>query len=246
MSRTSYAQGRISPVNAPSEYDVVWTTPTMLDRPSSTDGVLYFHGSGNTADTVFNETIQHDLLDKISKHSVVIHADFGLQAWGNLLATKIAKDAMDYGEANLGVTGKWTLVGGSMGNANQFATALAYPNRIKGIAGMIPLIDIVDIMGRGAASSVNLAYPPAYNDATDGPNHNPIHMASTLPASMPIHLWCSDDDPLVPISIAVNFVSLRPQTSITHLGNLGHTNAAIGAAAPDVIKFVRSLTPAGV
>jgi pimeloyl-ACP methyl ester carboxylesterase len=164
-----------------------------------------------------------------------------LQAWGNNAAVARAVEAMNYGEANLDVTGKWTLIGGSMGNANQFATAKANPTRVKGIAGIIPLMSIPDIMSKGVSAEVNAAYGGTYVDATDGPAHSPISMATTIDPALPIHLWCAPDDTLVPYSIAEAFVATRPQTGFTTLPNGGHTNASIGNAAAGVAAFVASL-----
>lgn len=239
MTRASLAVGRATP-GAPTETDIIVRTMPFT-KPVTTDGVLFFHGSGETARTTYAQTLVRAMLEDIGQTSVVIMADFGLQAWANNTAVARAVEAMNYGEANLGVTGKWTLVGGSMGNANAFATAKANPTRVKGIAGIIPLMSIPDIMAKGVTAEVNAAYGGTYVDATDGPTHSPISMA--MDPLLPIHLWCAPDDALVPITIAEAFVATRPQTKLTVLPNGGHSVASIGNAAAAVAAWVRNLAP---
>lgn len=239
MTRTSMAVGRISTA-APSETDIIFET-MPFSGPRKTDGVLWFHGSGETGRTQYSEDPIKAILDELSESSVVIVADFGLQTWANNTVVARAVEAMNYGEANLGVTGKWTLVGASMGNSSSFATAKANPTRVKGITGVIPLMDIVDIMAKGAVAEVNAAYGGTYSDTTDGPNHNPIKMATTIDPTLPIHLWAAPDDGSAPYSIAQNFVSLRPQTGFTTLPNGGHSIASIANAGPEMVEFVRGL-----
>lgn len=235
MTRTSYAAGRIT--SAPAEFDVIFQDIPMF-APPPTDGVLYFHGSAATATSVYADPVQKAMLDAMAKTSVVLLADFGLQTWGNDTVIARAVEAMNYGEANLGVEGPWTFIGSSMGNSSSFATAKAHPSRVKAIGGIIPLMSIPDIMSRGAAAEVNVAYGGAYNDAVHGPTHSPISMAETIDPTLPIHLWCAPDDALVPLSIAQAFEAARPQTDLTVLPNGGHSIASIGNAAAGVLAFV--------
>lgn len=238
MTISSFALGRAT---SAGERDVIWRTPYLLDRPQTTEGVLFFHGSGETALTTLTDPSTRDLLAEVSKRAVVIAADFGLQAWGNDTAIARAVQAMNYGEANLGVVGPWTFITGSMGNANGCATALAYPTRVKAIAGIIPLTDIADVMLRGAAASVNAAYPPAYDDAINGPTHSPIHFAEELDPDMPMHFWTASNDPIVVPATSDAFIAARPQTGRTDVGPLGHSDAAVVAAASGVVDFVNGV-----
>ncbi|MEP6710547.1 MAG: hypothetical protein ABJA64_02415, partial [Candidatus Saccharibacteria bacterium] len=135
----------------------------------------------------------------------------------------------------------FTLVASSMGMATACATTLANPTRVAKIAGIIPLISIA--WGQSLFPvSANAAYPPVYDDATDGPYHSPLVMAATLPADLPIHLWCGDIDTTAPLSLAQDFITARPQTGLTIMPGQVHGLPAIGFAAAEVIAFVRDAT----
>lgn len=236
--RTSLAQGRYAP-SAPTEWDV------QFFRGETPNGILFFHGSGNTATTTFTVTETYDLCAQLGRIGHVLAGDFALQSWGNNAGIARTVDGTDCLDAIDGISGPFVFVAGSMGNAIAMAAALAHPTLCAGIAGIIPLTDIADIRLRGAAASVDAAYPPAYNDATDGPTHSPVRFATALPAELPIHLWSSSDDPLCPPATAHAFVDQRYQTGFTDLGPLGHTNAALAAATPDVVEFVRGIFEGG-
>lgn len=210
------------------------------DQP---EGVVFSHGSGDNTLICYQEDIQYDLFAGLARHATVMVADLAFQNWANNTGILRVSQAIDYEEFWYGITVPVTLVGISMGTATALATALAHPTKVKAVAGIIPLTDIADVMTRGAAAEVDAAYGGAYNDVTDGPTHSPVHFAGALNADMPIHLWTAPNDLIVPPATADAFVAARPQTGRTVLPVLpvGHSDASVAAAVPDVIAWVQSL-----
>lgn len=234
MTDSSAMQGRTSSV--PTEWDIIYRQPRFVG-PQNTHGVIYFHGSGQDAPYVNSEPIQRALIRGLANNAVVIVADLALQSFGSPNCVNRAVEAMDYGEANLGVVGPWTFVAASMGNAGACSTALAVPDRVDKIASIIPLVSLYDAWAnKGYGAQINLAYGHTYDDDVDGLTHSPLRMAAALPADLPIHFWCSDNDPLAELQFAQQFVTARPQTGLTHIGDHGH--AGIDVATPDVIDYV--------
>ena len=126
------------------------------------------------------------------------------------------------------------LIGSSMGAAVSLAYARAYPQRVKYVAGTVPLMDLKrardeNVLGLGAA--FDAAYGGEYDDVSQGPNHNPVRFAQQLPVDLPIRLWTSSNDTVTPPSTAQEFKTLRPQTEVTNMGAVGHSQAASQWAA---------------
>ena len=240
MIRTSLGRGRYIPGDDPitGEWDMIYGTLRAWDG-SQPNGIVFCHGAGDTALTVAADPVQHEHCTLLARRSTVIAADLGLQTWGNDTGITRIGQAVAHLRATYGVVGPVGLVGGSMGNANAMAYALAHPDEVAFIAGIIPLIDIADVMGRGAAAEVNAAYGGAYNDVTDGPTHSPIHFATALPADLPIRLWSSPTDALTPYATAVAFQAARPQTVLSVLPDTGHSDASFAAATPEVVGWAR-------
>lgn len=236
MIRTSFGYGRY----AEDEYDVVFGTVKSWEK-SQPNGVVYCHGSGDTALIAYNDPAQYPIGFSLGRFSTVVMADLGYQTWGNDTGIERVGQAVSYLRDEWGVDGPVALVAGSMGFSNAAAYTLANPDEVLAIAGMIPLTDIADIMLRGAEESVNDAYPPAYDDETDGPTHSPIHFADQLPAGLPIHFWTASNDPIVVPATSDAFIAARPQTVRTDVGPLGHSDASVVAATPGVVEFVRSV-----
>lgn len=239
MIRTLMEQGAYIPGDDPEtgEHSCIFGTLQSFDG-TQLNGVVYCHGSGDTARSVLSKNAQFQLAYRNGRHATVLVPDLGFQTWGNDTGIARVGQADDYEHDTLGVEGKIVLVAISMGFSNAAAYALANPDNVLGIAGIIPLTDITDVMARGAAAEVNAAYG-GYDDATDGPTHNPVRFAADLPADMPIRLWSSPADVLTPYSTAEAFVDERPQTKLTTLGMYGHSEASIAEATPAVVKWIR-------
>lgn len=203
-------------------------------------GVVFCHGSGENASTTVQQTETRLLCSRLSDKAVVHAGDLGFQTWGNDTAIARIGAAVAHLRASWGVVGPVALVAGSMGFSGACAYARANPSEVRGIAGVIPLTDIVDIMSRGATAEVNAAYGGAYNDTTHGPTHNPIRFAASL--AMPIHLWTAPADPLTVPATATAFVAARPQTQRTILSpGQAHTLASVAEATPALVDWVHDL-----
>lgn len=215
-----------------------WFSATADGWLGAKPPLIYCHGSGHDAVTILSGSGQRPLLDALAQHYSVIAADLGLQAWGNdTHVTRIA-EAVNYLATTWGIHGRVTLVAGSMGNLGALGYARAHPENVRAVAGIIPALDLADLMLRGAASDINAAYPPSYNDATMGPTHSPVQYADELDPDLNIHLWTASNDTICVPATAAAFVAARPQTIRTDLGALGHTEAAVSAAQASVLDWL--------
>lgn len=234
MTRTSYGQSRY----VAAEFDGVYGEPASFCN-AQPNGIIYCHGSGGTAATVYADTnVQRPLINQIAADATVSAADLGGQTFGNNTAITRIGQAVTYLRSTWGQSGPVVLVAGSMGVLGAMSYTLANPTEVAAIAGVIPGLDLADLMLRGAAADINAAYPPGYNDGTDGPTHSPVQFAGSLPAGLPIKLWTSSNDTICVPATADAFVAARPQTERENLGALGHTDAAIVAATASMVAFV--------
>lgn len=206
-------------------------------------GVIYCHGANNNTETVIAEAEKRQVLYGLARYATVHVGDLGGDTFGNDTGITRVGQAIAYLRAEWGQSGPVALVGSSMGAIVALAYTLAHPDEVLAVAGIIPGLDIADLYtrGMGIPEDIDAAYPPAYDDETDGPTHSPVRFAADLPADLPIALWTASNDALAVPATADEFVSLRPQTERTDLGALGHTDAAIGAAAEGVALFIRDL-----
>jgi pimeloyl-ACP methyl ester carboxylesterase len=206
--------------------------------------LIYCHGSGDLARTLYAKTAQRALIRSLAKDFLVCIADLGAETWGNdTVISRIA--AVKAYLAALGADGPAVLVGVSMGNLSAMAYARANPTQVAAIAGVIPALDLNDIHANnrgGAAAGVNTAYGGAYVQATHGPTHNPVTYAATLPASLPIAIWTATDDPLCVPATTTTFMTARPGTGSNSVGALGHSEASVAAAATGVVAFIEEYT----
>jgi|GEM_PF-6265817 len=228
---TSMALGRATT----GETDIIWDRNVYPGR--STKSVIFFHGSGDTATTVYTKPDFQNLCRLIAYSHRTLAADFGGQTFGNDTAITRGHEAVTWLQAN-GSTGTVGIVAASMGMANALAYTLAHPENVACVAGIIPLLDLASIIPLGYGDDLDAAYPPTYDDGIDGPAHSPIHFAASLPVDLPIGLWTSSNDDLALPATATAYVAARPQTERTDLGALGHTGTAVTAAAAGVAAFL--------
>lgn len=202
--------------------------------------LIYCHGAGDTAGSAFHKSGQGPLLKQLARLYTVALCDLGgAQTWGNdTVVTRIGQ-AKTYLSSSFGATGPVVLVAGSMGTLGALAYTLANPSDVRGVAAVIPALDLNDLVVNnrgGSAAAINTAYGGSYSDVTHGPTHSPVQFAASLPA-IPISLWTASDDAVCVPSTADAFVTARPSTSRSSVGALGHTEAAITAATTGVVTF---------
>lgn len=215
------------------ETDIIWDRNAYPGR--SARSVIFCHGSGDTATTVYTKPDFNNLCRATAQRWRTLAADFGGQTFGNDTAIARIHEAVAW----LG-SDPVVLVAASMGVANALAYTLAYPETVACVAGIIPLLDMASIIPLGYGDDLDAAYPPAYDDATDGPTHSPIQFATQLPADLPIALWTASNDPLALPATAAAFVTARPQTTRTSVGALGHSGASVTAARAGVVEFINA------
>ncbi len=230
MLATSSSAGEARYVAA--EWDVVMQTTSRLRRPP----LVWCHGNNGTA--LADHLGYGSAMRILAQRYTVIAADLGFNTWGNDLGITRVGQALDYLVTAWGVGGRAVLVGASMGNAVAMNYAVRFPERIKAVAGVIPVVDLNAPPENPAKASLDAAYPPAYSDAQYG-DHNPLLFADELPADMPIGLWTSSNDPLAYPSTATAFVAARPQTLRVDIGALGHSG--VNVAAPSVADWLATV-----
>lgn len=201
-------------------------------------GLIYCHGSGDTAQTILSKTGQKALLERLAQNYAVIACDLGYQAFGNDTHVARIAEAIAYLEATWGTRSRVVLVGGSMGALGALGYARQFPAKVRAVAGIIPGLDLADLMLRGAAADINAAYGGAYNDVTDGPTHSPAQYADELDPDIQIHLWTASDDTIAVPATASAFVAARPSTERTNVGALGHSEAAVTASISGVVDWL--------
>lgn len=231
--RTTAGQGRY----VAAEWDVVYATSR------STTPLLYCHGGSATALTTYASTPEHTLMRTLAQRYTVMTADLGGDVFANDTHLTRIGQALDY-LAALGASGPALLVGTSMGAGGALAYALAHPERVQAVAGIIPGLDWGDIRDNnrgGVAASIDAAYS-TYVDATHGPTHSPVRFADDLDAALPVALWTSADDTICTPATAAEFVTLRPQTMRTSMGNQGHSATSVTAAIDGVDAWLRGVS----
>lgn len=200
--------------------------------------LILAHGSGDSAAGIATTAEFRALAHALAQDHLVVAGDFGGDTWGNDAHLARIGDAITFA-ANLGAVGKPRLVGLSMGGCGVLGYARANPTAVDRVAGIIPALDLADMKAnRGFGSQIDAAYPPAYNDSTDGPTRSPVKYAATMRADLPVMFWTASDDVYTVPSTADAFVTARPQTGRTNLGAVGHTPAAAAAATPAVVAWL--------
>ena len=189
--------------------------------------IIYCHGSGSSASAVSVDPSELGFIREATELGEVFAADLGGETWGNDLAVSRIDSYVGDGPA--------ILVGISMGGCNALNYARAHPDKVVGVAGVIPLVDL-EAARQFAGAAIDAAHPGG-----GSAGRSPVNFAADLPGGMPIHLWTSSDDPLLPPSAAEAFVEARPQTGLTSLGAVGHGSWAAALAIPTLMPFLRGL-----
>lgn len=211
-----------------SEWDCTFVTTASLGvaRP----WLVWCHGNNATA--LGDYTGYNTVFRLLSQNFNVVVADLGGSTFGNDTGTLRTGQLLDY----YNITSAYFL-GASMGASVAINYAVRNPTRVAAIACVIPALQFNDVEPTHPAyDELNLAYPPAYDEQTHGPQYNPVQIADQLPSEMPVALWTSSNDTTTPPSTADEFVAARPQTERTVFGAFGH--GGIGTAAPLINEWL--------
>lgn len=235
-TRSTYRHG----VYVPGEDDYVVGSNASW-AGAEPDGVIFCHAAGGSTELVTTNTNQLTLVRLMGLSATTHVGDLGGNPFGNATGVARIQAAIDHLRAEWGQVGPVVLVGISQGFINAAVYALNNPTEVKAIAGIVPGIDLADLRTRdpGIAALIDAAYPPTYDDVTDGPTHSPIRFADQLDPDMPVHLWGSANDPYVTPASIQAFIAARPQTEFTNLGNAGHS---MGGSTLAVAAWVEQWT----
>lgn len=230
--RSSMGSGRY----AVGEKDVYVADPQL----AGVRGVIWCHGATTDATSCrdYSYIGRLHLTNALAERFPLLSIDAGgPQAWGNPTAVARVDDAVTYLQGTKGAkSGTVLLVGVSMGALTALNYAKANPSKVAAIVGIIPVIDLNDMVtndrGPGSAALINTAYG-TYSEATHGPAYNPATYAASF--TTPTRLfYASDDMTCIPAAVTA-FDTACAAAAATSLGALGHTEAAIDAAPRDVI-----------
>jgi len=214
---------------SPGEYHVELTPKVKPSTPKH--AVVNLHGAGGTGLTVLGWLGD----GKPGTPTYVAQAGYsaiaadagGTQTWGNQAAIDGAERSYGRSQALPGVkAGKVFLIGASMGGLSALNWAAANPNRVAGVALIIPVINPNDVKVNdrgGYASLVNTAHGGTYDEATMGSTKNPRTMAAAGKFDdIPILIFYGlTDDVCVPAE-AVGFAAdAGPNTTLIPLDS-GH------------------------
>ncbi|KRB73085.1 hypothetical protein ASE01_20125 [Nocardioides sp. Root190] len=237
-----FGQGYSPTVPTESQY----VAATVAGQRGERTLLVYCHGSGGSATGLLTTPLERAFVDALAQRNPVIAADLALQAWGSDRHVQAIGEAIAYAESLLitpfGPAGKIFIVAGSMGNLGGLGYVLAHPEKVRAYAGLIPALDLASLNTMPPIpSEIAVAYGAPYNDATMGPTHSPVRYAAALDPDVPIRLWTASNDTICLPSTATAFVAARPQTERVDLGPLGHTAAAVAAAQPSILSWLRTV-----
>lgn len=232
MIRRAFAAGYAASV--PAEQVYVAGRHPWAGRPP----LILCHGATDNAASIATVAGFNALVTALAADHLVVAADLAGNAFGNATSDARITDAITYARS-LGAVGKPRLIGISMGAAAALNYARPRASEVVAVAGIIPALDLADLKtNRGMGALIDAAYPPAYDDATHGPTRSPVRYAAELAQILPVCLWTASNDPYAVPATADAFVNARPQTGRISVGALGHTPAAVAAAAPQIAAWL--------
>jgi len=239
MAVLSYGVGRY----ATGEADVLITRRTY--RPDGTRrGIIYCHGAGERAISLLNsnsnKTEEAVLFQTLAEAGFpLVACDLGTgtgtttgDSWGNTNAQARVADAITWLQSPSGggaKTGQVLMLGISMGNSTMINYAKNNPSNVAAMVGIIPVSDLDDIRNNDRNSYrswIDTAYGVTYPAALPA-GANPATSYSGA-VGIPYKTWYAADDTIVMASTVLALTAAIGGTA-TSVGNLGHSNAAVGA-----------------
>lgn len=208
-------------------------------------GALYLHGANadHAACRDYANLGELHLVNAVAELFPVLSIDAGgPTAMGNDTAIARIGDAVSYLQGARGAkAGKVILIGSSMGVLGALNYARANPTKVAAVLGVIPAIDLHDIVVNdraGLAAAANASYGGTYSELTHGPMHNPASYAAFF--TVPTRLYYASDDAAAIPSAALAFTAACTSARAFSLGALGHTQAAIDAVPrAEVLRWLR-------
>lgn len=241
MSRTSVGLGNV----VSGQVDVLAAPLDAYTNPGTVPGAIYCHGAQHIAYNATDPNFhgEYAIFDALRQQYCVGMGDFEFTMWGNdaTLADVLAFQTMMQSPATMArpqaKAGKFAIGGSSMGAAVALNYALAHPANIACVFAFIPAVDARS--NPAFASTLDAAFPPTFNDTTEGPTHIPVEYAASFP-NIPVHLWYSTADTVAYPSAVEAFAAACPTATATICSTTeGHDQAAIAdAPIADVMAFI--------
>jgi len=210
-------------------------------------GVMFVHGAGSGATYCLDPYGRQCLLTKAIADAgfTCFSGDIGGPAtWGDSTAMSRMNDAYNFLQCQPGVkSGKIALIFGSMGGLTSLNWAAAHPTLVGAVAGVIPVINLNDIVtyNRGGYGGVaSAAYAGGYTEAAYGSTNNPRTMAIAGKYwAMPMLFFYGTTDSLcIPSETQAFAASVGPSITLVPLAT-GHEEASYSACDhPRVVAFL--------
>lgn len=222
--------------------------------------VIYHHGAGGAAQSVLASASEQRILRAIAAAGyLVLVSDFGGNLWGNRANHAHIDDLITLGQAIGGRPGPVALLGLSMGGGATLSFAGTHPEKVACVAGLLPVINLMDLYGL-APDSVVAAYPGGYSDDVQGPRHSPLVMSRRVRrlhgeatvgvfSGMPIRIWQATRDTTCTTEALKEFVRnvkrhSNARVQVFRLPEQSHTLEALDKVdLRSVLNFVRAHLP---
>lgn len=207
--------------------------------------LLFCHGALGSGTQATDAVTSSRLLKALAEDYVVMECDWGGDLFGNDVVMGMMNDALAWLRSTWNASAAPPVaMGWSMGACQALNYAL--DNETSAVVAMIPVTDLEYVHANnvlGMAATINAAYGGTYTQAEDGPRNDPKVFAPLLDPDLPVGLFCSTNDALLPLVTAHRFVWARPQTMYKEWGAFGHNINAIGSGRSQVLEYLRD--PAG-
>lgn len=196
--------------------------------------VVWCHGHGTLAKAPFDpvNSGEYHLAHKLAAAGfVVVTADLGgTVSWGSAAAQAKISPLVTTARASWGASsGKFSLVGVSMGHTLAVDYAAANPTLVAKVAGILPVTDMEAIRTRnpsGFRAEIDTAWGVVYPAALPAGANPNGHAADLVSAAIGYKAWGASDDTISTQAEQSAFATAAGGT-LVDLGALGHTEAAI-------------------
>lgn len=214
------------------------------DRPPP---LIYVHGAGQTTINILDGLPLHGIMFReLANYFTVAVCDFGGDKWGTTEHTGRIDEIRAYLASDWGTSGLVTLVGVSMGGLGAINYGRHYPNNVRAISAIMPVLDMVHFKANfdtpGGVIDTQYGYPgtSGYVDSVHGSQHNPTNYGSAMTA--PLKVFYSNTDTVTPSGVINAYAAARPATTFSMVGTAGHTDQTIGDSTAGVVQFSRFIT----
>lgn len=210
-------------------------------------GILYCHSANGFAhEPLYFGGVLEIIGELAGRGHPILSCELGgLTPWGNATAQARVSEAYRYLTTRMGARpGKVGMIGLSMGGVTSLGWAGNNPEKVAGVVGLIPALDMTDIVAKGSGGlqgSIHAAYGGAYSEASYGAVHNPQTLAvAGKYAGMPIRTYYGDSDPACLPATQVAFAAASGAIATKLTG--GHDSTTLGQVNRiQVADFFKSL-----